>query len=184
MYPLSFAHVVGGLKCPESLSDVLRLYTSYKRRLCSLLRPRYWWAQVDSSHSPTYRAFILRISAVFVPSPTLLVGSSGFEPPTLRLSGARSNHLSYEPVSLYVGGDEGIRTLDPLLAGQVLSQLSYTPVPLYFRSPGLFPLLGSLFSLRFSSSSRAMKTEQQASVPDSVLLLFFCRDSFFLYLDF
>ena len=26
------------------------------------------------------------------------------------------------------GGDEGIRTLDPLLAGQVLSQLSYTPV--------------------------------------------------------
>ena len=52
------------------------------------------------------------------------MGSSGFEPPTLRLSGARSNHLSYEPVSLYVGGDEGIRTLDPLLAGQVLSQLS------------------------------------------------------------
>ena len=28
------------------------------------------------------------------------------------------------PVS---GGDEEIRTLDPLLAGQVLSQLSYTP---------------------------------------------------------
>ena len=119
------------------------------------------------------------------------MGSSGLEPPTSRLSGARSSLLSYEPVvvfrfpslspfaSLKAGGDEGIRTLDPLLAGQVLSQLSYTPVPLYFRSPGLFPLLGSLFSLRFSSSSRAMKTEQQASVPDSVLLLFFCRDSFF-----
>ena len=27
------------------------------------------------------------------------------------------------------GGDEEIRTLDPLLAGQVLSQLSYTPIP-------------------------------------------------------
>jgi hypothetical protein len=27
-----------------------------------------------------------------------LVGSSGLEPPTLRLSGARSNHLSYEPM--------------------------------------------------------------------------------------
>ena len=27
-----------------------------------------------------------------------LVGSSGLEPPTSRLSGARSNHLSYEPV--------------------------------------------------------------------------------------
>ena len=31
------------------------------------------------------------------------------------------------------GGDDGIRTHDPLLAGQVLSQLSYTPMfgPLY-----------------------------------------------------
>ena len=33
------------------------------------------------------------------------------------------------------GGDDGIRTHDPLLAGQVLSQLSYTPI-----------LLGFLFS--------------------------------------
>ena len=60
-----------------------------------------------------------------------LVGSSRFELPTSRLSGARSNHLSYEPIALPVGGgDEGIRTLDPLLAGQVLSQLSYTPISL------------------------------------------------------
>ena len=120
----------------------------------------------------------------------------GLEPPTSRLSGARSNQLSYEPLSFACqlfssvvplplsllgncGGDEGIRTLDPLLAGQVLSQLSYTPVPLYFRSPGLFPLLGSLFSLRFSLSSRAMQTEQQAFIPDSVLLLLFCSDYFF-----
>ena len=102
-----------------------------------------------------------------------LVGSSGLEPPTLRLSGARSNHLSYEPMSselvgspLYSGlfprcfdrldscllhassrdsafpypvilprharrrrgGDEEIRTPDPLRAKQVLSQLSYTPL--------------------------------------------------------
>ena len=65
-----------------------------------------------------------------------LVGSSGLEPPTSRLSGARSNHLSYEPtlVSVYlvssspIGGDDGNRTHDPLLAGQVLSQLSYTPI--------------------------------------------------------
>ena len=60
------------------------------------------------------------------------MGSSGFEPPTLRLSGARSNHLSYEPVFprafTAFGGDEGNRTPDPLLAGQVLSQLSYTPL--------------------------------------------------------
>ena len=101
-----------------------------------------------------------------------LVGSSGLEPPTSRLSGARSNQLSYEPAVsdcsqprpffsrnrlrsldggvgaslLYLvcfksqlygiltrtfrsfDGDDGIRTHDPLLAGQVLSQLSYTPV--------------------------------------------------------
>ena len=30
--------------------------------------------------------------------------------------------------ALPTGGDDGIRTHDPLLAGQVLSQLSYTPV--------------------------------------------------------
>ena len=90
----------------------------------------------------------------------MLLGSSGLEPPTSRLSGARSNQLSYEPVDsvhsqgshllklcrgvitrfLYRSlpiGDDGIRTHDPLLAGQVLSQLSYTPI--WFR--------GSSFSL-------------------------------------
>ena len=69
-----------------------------------------------------------------------LVGPSGLEPPTSRLSGARSNLLSYEPswfssaallsIDLRPGGDDGNRTHDPLLAGQVLSQLSYTPIPL------------------------------------------------------
>ena len=107
-----------------------------------------------------------------------VVGSSGLEPPTSRLSGVRSNHLSYEPMSVAVrgpaipayllsvvtllfalspfsrrshcvaalffrlnasysvremlgasrGGDEQNRTVDPLLARQVLSQLSYTPM--------------------------------------------------------
>ena len=41
----------------------------------------------------------------------------------------------------FAGGDDGIRTHDPLLAGQVLSQLSYTPI-----------LLG-IASLRFFQSS-------------------------------
>ena len=71
----------------------------------------------------------------------LLVGSSGLEPPTSRLSGVRSNHLSYEPMLWpnygvlasrpTFGGDEQNRTVDPLLARQVLSQLSYTPVLRY-----------------------------------------------------
>ena len=68
------------------------------------------------------------------------MGPSGLEPPTSRLSGVRSNHLSYEPFSaasrsrlfgsplLNPGGDEEIRTPDPLLARQVLSHLSYTPI--------------------------------------------------------
>ena len=55
-----------------------------------------------------------------------MVGTSGLEPPTSRLSGVRSNHLSYAPISS--GGDEEDRTPDPLRARQVLSQLSYTPV--------------------------------------------------------
>ena len=84
-----------------------------------------------------------------------LVGLDGLEPSTSRLSAECSNQLSYRPVlrgysvrvrrmtaSLHPdsfscsvsvavkenGGDEGNRTLDPLLAGQVLSQLSYTPI--------------------------------------------------------
>ena len=83
-----------------------------------------------------------------------VVGLDGFEPSTSRLSGARSNHLSYRPFLIWfrfvhlpfichrirsvksdfgspvlpAGGDDGNRTHDPLLAGQVLSQLSYTPL--------------------------------------------------------
>ena len=58
------------------------------------------------------------------------MGLGGLEPPTSRLSGVRSNHLSYKPIyfALVNGGDEEIRTPDPLLARQVLSQLSYTPM--------------------------------------------------------
>ena len=125
------------------------------------------------------------------------MGSSGLEPPTSRVSGARSNLLIYEPPTgldpcshlfqlsrgvltrsftlAYLGftnlvsllafgsfvcfltslsvlvrsrrsvfpfhlrdGDDGIRTHDPLLAGQVLSQLSYTPMSVTHRPLTLF----------------------------------------------
>ena len=100
-----------------------------------------WWAP--------FRVTLCLMAYVFlVISPRCfrsLVGSSGLEPPTSRLSGVRSNHLSYEPICLsagrpflsgpfsdrlhnLTGGDERVRTDDPLLAKQVLSQLSYTPI--------------------------------------------------------
>ena len=99
----------------------------------------------------------------------LLVGSSGLEPPTLRLSGVRSNHLSYEPIKHFLslvrwlgsssstpGGDEEDRTPDPLRARQVLSQLSYTP-----ESCGVSERRSSLFF--FENPFRTLKTEQHAS---------------------
>ena len=44
------------------------------------------------------------------------------------------------------GGDDGIRTHDPLLAGQVLSQLSYTPILINeFRFSPFFQDRGTVF---------------------------------------
>ena len=63
-----------------------------------------------------------------------MVGRGGLEPPTSRLSGVRSNHLSYRPILRArhrrpagvrgVGGAYRDRTDDLLNANQVLSQLS------------------------------------------------------------
>ena len=52
------------------------------------------------------------------------------------------------------GGDDGIRTHDPLLAGQVLSQLSYTPILLNeFRFFSIFQgFKRTVFAVPFSLS--------------------------------
>ena len=39
-----------------------------------------------------------KFNALYAVFKVLLVGSSGLEPPTSRLSGVRSNQLSYEPI--------------------------------------------------------------------------------------
>ena len=75
----------------------------------------YWWAQVDSNHRP--RAYQARALTCWAMSPfSYQCISSIFSPFFQKL------------FSSFFGGDDGIRTHDPLLAGQVLSQLSYTPV--------------------------------------------------------
>ena len=49
-------------------------------------------------------------------------------PLPLRIPSKEKSKTKHKVHFLIFGGDEGIRTLDPLLAGQVLSQLSYTPM--------------------------------------------------------
>ena len=65
------------------------------------------------------------------------------------------------------GGDDGIRTHDPLLAGQVLSQLSYTPV--------LFRVSG------YSLFEQSLKIEQQEDTRNLVLVLGFSISKTILY---
>ena len=116
-----------------------------------------------------------------------MVGSSGLEPPTSRLSGVRSNHLSYEPISVAVvvlpypaylcGGDEQNRTVDPLLARQVLSQLSYTPM-----FPQVSLSLESFFHL-FKVPCGALKIKQcskQRSLPTDVSI---CLTLDYVFID-
>ena len=80
--------------------------------------PLRWWAQVDSNHRPrAYQARALTTWAMSPLSYSMYLVSLAY---LLRL--------------LAVGGDDGIRTHDPLLAGQVLSQLSYTPILGFSRS--------------------------------------------------
>ena len=51
----------------------------------------------------------------------------------------------------YSGGDDGIRTHDPLLAGQVLSQLSYTPIK-------WFVVIISLLTIKVSGRPKWTRT--------------------------
>ena len=71
--------------------DLIPIPFSENHVVCGLIR---WWALL--------RVTLCLMAYVFLAvSPRCfrsLVGSSGLEPPTSRLSGVRSNHLSYEPI--------------------------------------------------------------------------------------
>ena len=81
-----------------------------------------WWAQVDSNHRP--RAYQARALTTWAMSPLSYFRCISSLSPYF----ASLNFIRVWPRRLAAGGDDGIRTHDPLLAGQVLSQLSYTPL--------------------------------------------------------
>ena len=62
----------------------------------------------------------LRLRFPPLPFSVCLVGSSGLEPPTSRLSGARSNHLSYEPLSVLFFQDRGFLFMKKAFASFML----------------------------------------------------------------
>ena len=126
-----------------------------------------WLAQVDSNHRP--RAYQARALTTWAMSHYRGRPRSRDSP-----SFFRSVHLVHETVicifgslasaCLSGGGDDGIRTHDPLLAGQVLSQLSYTPI-----------FYGTLLFLL----ERSFKIEQRIDYSDKPVIL--CRIHLVMY---
>ena len=100
---LCFVYSVFNEHCrliPQAKLNFHWVLQSLKFSLSTCKTQWIWWAQVDSNHRP--RAYQARALTTWAMSPWVSVSST-------------------------VDGDDGIRTHDPLLAGQVLSQLSYTP---------------------------------------------------------
>ena len=84
------------------------------------------------------------------------MGSSGLEPPTLRLSGARSNHLSYEP-SLFKVVESSL-VLVFVIAGAIKSSV----LILRNNLAGLTTTKNRNYTRElFPGSTRALKIEQQ-----------------------
>ena len=109
------------------------LFHFYFLPLTSPNSVRLWSVWMDSNHRPhAYQACALTTWATNRVLTHLVIGSLH-----------RSSSILWS-----TGGDDGVRTHDPLLAGQVLSQLSYTPVS------------GFCFVL-FQRSDWSLKIEQQ-----------------------
>ena len=76
-----------------------------------------------------------------------LVGTSGLEPPTSRLSGGRSNRLSYEPIILVE--ISGIEPLTSCLQGRRSPSWAKPPYVLHHLQSTLFPVPSKLNNEKF-----------------------------------
>ena len=119
-----------------SLQGYLTLHSTF----CTLHSSNFvrrWSVWMDSNHRPrAYQARALttwatnRYSVLILP--IFLTRVFSFPSRSFISISYEFRVMSYEllsSVAWKLGGDDGIRTHDPLLAGQVLSQLSYTPIP-------------------------------------------------------
>ena len=80
---------------------------------------------IQMQSQPVPFSFSSKLNERFTSFSKFLKNSELLPQKTLRLNSPRKNRLSRMS-----GGDKRDRTVDPLLAKQVLSQLSYAPVPL------------------------------------------------------
>ena len=80
------------------VSSSIVYYLVFKVQLISFETFHCCLESLDAVHGLSHLQCPAHLSAPCF-SRNLLVGSSGLEPPTSRLSGVRSNHLSYEPIS-------------------------------------------------------------------------------------
>ena len=80
---------------------------------------------IQMQSQPVPFSFSSKLNERFTSFSKFLKNSERLRQKTFRLNSPQKNRLSRMS-----GGDKRDRTVDPLLAKQVLSQLSYAPVPL------------------------------------------------------
>ncbi len=78
---------------------------------------------------PTHHGVKVRcLTAWLFPSVNMMVEGVGFEPTKAKPADLQSAPFGHFGIPPLYGGAKRIRTADPLLARQVLSQLSYSPI--------------------------------------------------------
>ena len=86
------------------LYSVLKVHASLRSKLVKFCKAKlvckFRKAELGRVRETNSRASSTKQNLVEFASQTRVVGSNGLEPSTSRLSGARSNHLSYEPISV------------------------------------------------------------------------------------